>query len=283
MGGIRLVGVSKRFRRPQGNGDLIIFDRINLGVDDGKIVAIVGPSGCGKTTLLNLIALLEPADGGEVLIQGTPRLPSDVGTVSMGYLFQRDALLPWRTALGNALLGLECQGKEDTSSRELVTTYFERFGLRGFEEAWPETLSGGQRQRVALIQNLLPDPDILLLDEPFGSLDYQTKLVLEDELLGVIRPPEGSGRRKTVVFVTHDIEEAVVLADRVVVLGPPPNGVILDVDVPLADSLREPVAARQSEVMRRLFALIWEQLRIPEDKQSRVRQSPGRISVGSAG
>ena len=256
---IGLRGVRKRFARPGGR-DLTIFDNLDLNVGRGEILAIVGPSGGGKTTLLNILALLEPIDSGEICVSGESRSVQDSGRLSMGYLFQRDALLPWRTAMGNSLLGLECRGVLSSRSRLRARKYFDRFGLSGFEEAWPSTMSGGQRQRVALIQNLLFDPDILLLDEPFGSVDYQTKLLLEEELLGVIRPAEGRDG-KTVVFVTHDIEEAIVLADRVLVLGFPGEGIVFEGCVPLQREERSPIEARQSEVMKELFREIWAILR----------------------
>jgi NitT/TauT family transport system ATP-binding protein len=280
---IVLERVGKRFARARGAGQLEILRDFNLRVEAGETLAIIGASGCGKSTLLNILALLEPADEGDVLIGGRRCTPVDAGTVSMGYLFQRDALLPWRTAIGNALLGMECRGLEGNDVNERASEYFTRFGLEGFEHAWPHTLSGGQRQRVALIQNLLPDPDILLLDEPFGSLDYQTKLTLEEELLSVIRSRDtatiaGAVRRKTVVFVTHDIEEAVTLGDRVMVLGQPPTGILLDLRVELADEQRLPVAARQSDVMKKLFGQIWGILRGPESPSSQLRTPFSRSS-----
>lgn len=258
----------KAFPRAAGGDKLIVFQDLNLVIEPGKTLAIVGPSGCGKTTLLNMIGLLEQHDAGMMLFDGRPKTVQNAGTLSMGYLFQRDALLPWRTALGNALLGLTCRGKISEDAKKLVASYFGRFGLRGFENAWPQTLSGGQRQRVALIQNLLLNPDVLLLDEPFGSLDYQTKLILEEELLSVTRSENGNGRRKTVVLVTHDIEQAIVMADRVIVLGLPPLGIIFDEQVCYAEKVRNPVTARQSDVMRRLFGKIWSKLQPEADRDS---------------
>jgi NitT/TauT family transport system ATP-binding protein len=280
MKGIDLQRVSKHFIRAHGLGRITIFQELTLHIEAGKTLAVVGPSGCGKSTLLNIIALLEPIQDGEVLIHGRHVNRADAGTLSMGYLFQRDALLPWRTAMDNALLGVECQRRITNDVGRRAANYFARFGLRGFEHAWPETLSGGQRQRVALIQNLLVDPDILLLDEPFGHLDYQTKLRLEEELLGVIRPeggdvPEEQLQRKTVIFVTHDIEEAITLGDRVVVLGAPPSGIMLDLPITLDNAMRTPIAARQSDVMKSLFGKIWGMLRDTEHAGSDERRGPG--------
>jgi NitT/TauT family transport system ATP-binding protein len=253
---------------------LVVFSDFSLTVPAGQVVSVVGPSGCGKTTLLNLLALLEPADQGEVLIGGRQFRAADVGTPPLGYLFQRDALLPWRTAWQNALLGAECRGLLSEDVEGNAREFFERFGLTGFEHAWPRTLSGGQRQRVALIQNLLISPDILLLDEPLGSLDFQMELVLEEELLGVLRPSDGRapGERKTVVLVTHDISEAITFADRVLVLGSPPTGILLDLEVCLDEAERTPVIARQSEKMKSLFALIWQNLEKPAHARAAGRE-----------
>ncbi len=271
---IDLQGIRKVFPRANGGSPLVVFNKLSLEVGAGEVVGVVGPSGCGKSTLLNLVALLEPPDDGAVVMGGRALTLAEVGSLSMGYLFQRDALLPWRSAWRNALLGVECRGGLRSGVEERTAWYFKQFGLAGFEHAMPHTLSGGQRQRVALIQNLLVDPDVLLLDEPFGNLDYQTKLTLEEELNGIIRPAAaGKGETipaKTVLFVTHDIEEAIVLADRVVVLGPPPAGILADIRVPIPPAMRSPVAARQSEVARRLFSEIWALLKTP---QTGTRQS----------
>jgi NitT/TauT family transport system ATP-binding protein len=265
MGGIEIRNVTKTFPSSEGNGRLCVFREFSLAIPDGEILAIVGPSGCGKTTLLNMLALLEPLDFGLVRLDDRVLVPSDLGRLSLGYLFQRDALLPWRTAWENALLGLECRGRVTEKAKEIAGEYFRRFGLESVRNAWPSTLSGGQRQRVALIQSLLVEPDILLLDEPFGGVDFQTKLMLEAELLSVVRPASGNFRRKAVVFVTHDIEEAITLADRVIVFGMPPVRILLDRPVELPDEFREPVKARQSEVMSDLFGRIWAALQSGEE------------------
>lgn len=274
MGGFEIRNVTKTFPGSGDNGPLCVFREFNLAIPDGEILAIVGPSGCGKTTLLNMMALLERPDYGQVRLDDRVLSSADVGDLSLGYLFQRDALLPWRTAWKNALLGLECQGRVTETAKETAAEYFQRFGLEPFRDAWPFTLSGGQRQRVALIQSLLVEPDILLLDEPFGGIDFQTKLMLEAELLSVVRPSAGMPRRKAVVFVTHDIEEAITLADRVVVFGMPPVRVLLDRRVELPDECRDPIAARQSDVMSDLFSRIWAALQSGEE----VDPESGRLS-----
>lgn len=278
MDGIELRNVTKTFPRAHGGGTLTVFKDFNLDIDRGEIVAIVGASGCGKTTLLNVIALLEACDWGDVWIDGKRQSTRDAGKLPVGYLFQRDALLPWKTAWKNALLGLECRRKLSKHAEQIAEEYFERFGLKGFEHAWPHTLSGGQRQRVALVQSLLVNPDYLLLDEPFGSLDYQTKLDMEELLLDVIRPDDDREHRRTVIIVTHDIEEAIVLADRVIVIGSEhssennqPSQVILERPIELPDELRNPVSGRQSDEMKEYFPLIWESLRagVPVDPETK--------------
>jgi NitT/TauT family transport system ATP-binding protein len=258
MPSIDLRGVTKTFPRPDGRSKLPVFTHFSLHVPNGQVLAVIGPSGIGKTTLLNLLALVEPVDAGEVCFDGRPHTTADVGRVPTGYLFQRDALLPWRTALQNAVLGLECRRAVGPADLQRAKDHFRRYGLEGVEGAWPATLSGGQRQRVALIQNLLPEPDVLLLDEPFGALDFQTKLGLEGELLASLRAVD---RRPTTVLVTHDIPQGILLADRLVVVGPPPDGLVLDLLIDLPAAERDPVAGRQSARADELFARVWAELR----------------------
>lgn len=260
MPALELRRIDKAFPNPlRGHPPVAVLRDFSLTVPDGQVLAVLGPSGIGKSTLLNLLALVEPPDAGEILFDGIPHGPADVGRRSVGYLFQRDALLPWRTALQNAVLAIECRGPVGPEQQARAEDYFRRFGLQGCERAWPHTLSGGQRQRVALIQNILADPELLLLDEPFGGLDFQTKMALEDELRRYLR---GDGaKRRTVVLVTHDIPEGVIAADRVVVIGRSTVGILLDTPVHLSASERDPVAGRQSPAVATLFASIWAALR----------------------
>ena len=180
-------------------------------------MAVVGPSGCGKSTLLELIAGLQQPD------EGTVR------AAEASYMPQRDLLLPWRTALANAALALECQGVPRSEARRRAEPLFERFGLAEFEDARPAELSGGMRQRVAFLRTLLPGRQVLLLDEPFGSLDSITRASMQRWLADAL-----SQEPRTVVLVTHDVDEAVFLADRVVVLSPRPGRVVADIEVDLA-------------------------------------------------
>ena len=194
-------------------------ERASLVVADGEFVAIVGPTGCGKSTLLNVAAgLLAPA-AGMVTIDGTPLTGRNA---KAGYLFQSDALFPWKTALENVAIGIEVAGTATAPARERATQWLARVGLSGFAARYPHMLSGGQRKRVALAQVLIRDPKILLMDEPFGPLDAQTREIMGNLLLEL-----WSAQRKAVLFVTHDLEEAIALADRVVVMSAGPAARII--------------------------------------------------------
>jgi len=186
-----------------------------LRVAVGEFVSVVGPTGCGKSTLLNVAAgLLQPSEGG-VKVAGTPL--SGVNRRA-GYMFQQDALMPWRSALDNVVAGLEFRGVARTEAIERGREWIKRVGLGGFEDRYPHQLSGGMRKRVALAQILILNPEILLMDEPFSALDIQTRQLMENELLDL-----WSADRKSVVFITHDLEEAIALSDRVVVLSAGPE------------------------------------------------------------
>jgi NitT/TauT family transport system ATP-binding protein len=215
----------------------------------------VGPSGCGKSTLLGLIAGLTPVQDGRVLVNGAAVTgPSR----EVGVLLQRDHLFEWRTVLKNVEFGLEIQGRAGADSRGRAHQLLASYGLAGFEQHYPDQLSGGMRQRVALIRTLATDPDVLLLDEPFGALDYQTKLVLEREVHGIIR-----ANGKTALLVTHDIEEAVSMSDRVVVLTGRPASVkqVYDIALTLPPE-RTPLAARNAPEFRTYCNAIWDSLDI---------------------
>jgi NitT/TauT family transport system ATP-binding protein len=202
--------VTRRF------GDLVALERLSLSVRDGEIVALVGPSGCGKSTLLELLAGLQRPDGGSVAAQPAAYMP------------QRDILMPWRSALANAALALECAGVRPREARRQARPLFERFGLAGFEDARPYELSGGMRQRVALARTFLIGRPLLLLDEPFASLDAITRGSLQEWLGDALRADP-----RTVVLVTHDVQEAIYLADRVAVLSPRPGRIVAEIPVAL--------------------------------------------------
>lgn len=229
---LSLRKIRKSFPSKSGHAD--VLGGLSFDINEKDFVSIIGPSGCGKTTVFNIIAgLLEP-DEGSIVYRGE-EVPDLRGKV--GYMLQKDLLLPWRTVLQNVMLGPEMQRLDPAEAKDTAMEYINTYGLAGFENAYPRTLSGGMRQRVALIRTLINDPDIILLDEPFSALDYQTRLYLEGVLMEAVET-----FNKTVVLVTHDIDEAVALSKRVVVLGGRPSRVktVYDIDI----SARTPIAAR---------------------------------------
>ena len=216
---LTLDGLTKAY------GDLPVLDDVSFAVGHGEFVAVVGPSGCGKSTLFDVVAGLEPPDGGRVLVDGADVTGS---TDAFAYMPQQDLLFPWRTVLDNTTLGLEVAGMRRREARERARPLFVEFGLAGFEGARPGELSGGMRQRAALLRTVVQERPVLLLDEPFGALDALTRADMQLWLSGVRARFDW-----TVVLVTHDIREAVFLADRVVVLGPRPTSVRREVTVDL--------------------------------------------------
>jgi ABC-type nitrate/sulfonate/bicarbonate transport system ATPase subunit len=214
-GEIHLAGVSRAFERRDGSPVAAIAD-VSLDVARGETVAVVGPSGCGKTTLLELVCGLQAPDTGTVIATPAVLMP------------QRDLLLPWLSAIDNAALALRIGGASRAEARERAHPLFARFGLDGFERARPHELSGGMRQRVAFLRTLLSGKPVLCLDEPFGALDALTRREMQEWLAGALER-----EARTVLLVTHDVEEAALLADRIVVLSPRPGRVVAEVPVPL--------------------------------------------------
>jgi ABC-type nitrate/sulfonate/bicarbonate transport system ATPase subunit len=207
------------------NGVFEALSPIDLSIQPGRFISLIGPSGCGKSTLFNVVAGLMAPTSGRVFIDGEDATGT-IGRVS--YMLQKDLLLPWRTVLDNVLLGLEIRGISIRDARERVLPYLRRYGLGGFEYQYPNALSGGMRQRAALMRTLLLDCDLVLLDEPFGALDAQTKLSMQEWLLTL-----WADVGKTIVFVTHDVEEAIYLSDEVYVMGTRPGRIIEHIQVAL--------------------------------------------------
>jgi ABC-type nitrate/sulfonate/bicarbonate transport system ATPase subunit len=243
--------VTKAFRTPSGT-PLRVLDGVTLRAGSGEFVALVGPSGSGKSTLLSIIAGLDAPTSGEVALAGDPRAPR-LGRV--GYMPQKDLLLPWRTALDNAIAGLQARGVPMPQARQAARALFARFGLAGFERSYPHALSGGMRQRVAFARAVLAAGHLLLLDEPFGALDALTRTSMQRWLLDIWTSLE-----KTCLLVTHDVDEALLLADRVVLLSARPGRVRLERAVPLErprrlEQLARPeVAALKAELLAALMA-----------------------------
>lgn len=201
-------------------GEFVAVDEVNLTVADGEFLAIVGPTGCGKSTILNAVAgLLKPARG-TVTIDGAP--VKGVGG-DIGYLFQQDALLPWKTSIENVELGLMFRGVGKAERHEKAKAWLAKVGLKGFEDRYPHQLSGGQRKRVQMAQALITGPKVILMDEPFSALDIHTRHLMQNELLRLWQE-----ERRAVIMITHDLEEAIALGDRVVVLAAGPRSRVID-------------------------------------------------------
>ena len=243
--------VTKRYASGRGQS-LLALDSVSLRVFPGEFVALVGPSGCGKSTLLSIIAGLEDATSGAVALHGDPDAPR-LGQV--GFMPQRDLLLPWRDALGNATMGLRVQGVSRSAAEARARALFADFGLSGFEHAYPTALSGGMRQRVAFARTALVTRDLMLLDEPFGALDALTRAALQ-RWLGQTLARLGT----TCLLVTHDVDEALTLADRIYALTARPGRVHMERRVPLprprthGDLTHPEMAALKAELLDTLLA-----------------------------
>lgn len=243
--------VAKSYELEGGRVVPVIGD-LSLTLREGEIVSIVGPSGCGKTTLLNTLCGLLTPDAGRIRwhgreVAGQPQ--------NVGYMLQKDLLLPWRTALGNTMLGLEIRGVSAAEAEDRCRALLDQLGLHGFADHYPATLSGGMRQRVALARTLVNEPDVLLLDEPFAALDFQSKLLIENDTVGLVR----QGRR-SLLLITHDIEEAVSLADRVIVLSKRPTQIKAVYDIALGSERRDVISVRQTPGFSDYVRSIWADL-----------------------
>ena len=229
----------------------VLFD-VSLHIRQGEFVSLVGPSGCGKTTLLNLAAGLVAQTGkGSLYVAGASPLQGDP---QVGYMLARDSLLPWKTALGNAMFGMQVRGVPRAEAEERARAMLQEVGLAGFEDAYPKALSHGMRQRVALARTFAMGSSLLLMDEPFGALDAQTKLQLEDLLLRLCQQ-----HKQSVLFVTHDLSEAVAVSDRVVVMTSRPGRIVADIpiDLPRPRSIRE---LQKDPHFHELYAQLWSHL-----------------------
>ncbi len=249
---IELSDVTKRFVTPSGGVFTALRD-VNLVVEPGQFCAIVGPTGCGKSTTLSLISGLDRPSAGTVRVGG--RQVDGIAS-GMSFMFQADALLPWKTVLGNVAMGPQFRGVSKKDAHAGARDWLRRVGLSGFEDHHPHQLSGGMRKRVSLAAALINEPSILLMDEPFGALDVQTKAIMSNELLGLWEQT-----RPSVVFITHDLEEAVALADKVLVMTVGPGTIkgVFDIDLP-----RPRGAVQEIRFEPRFVELhhhIWESLR----------------------
>ena len=244
---VALKRAGKRF------SEYIAVQEISIDVAAGRFVSIVGPSGCGKSTVLNMIAGLLAPTTGVVEVFGQPL---DGINRRASYMFQQDALLPWKSVLDNVQLGLELRGRPRPEALEEAATWIERVGLKGFGDRYPYQLSGGMRKRIAMAQAWIVQPDLLLMDEPFGALDVHTRLRMESEILGL-----WTESKPTVVFVTHDLEEAISLADEVFVLSAGPGSQLVGRYVVDLERPRALIDIKLQPRFHELYESIWRDLR----------------------
>lgn len=226
--------------------EMLAIEDISLDIKENSITAIVGPSGCGKSTLLNIIGNLDNKTNGEIVFKDNKN--------KIGYMFQTDCLFPWLTILDNCLIGLKIQKKLSVENISYVKDLLKNYGLGEFINSYPSSLSGGMRQRVALIRTLATKPDILLLDEPFSALDYQSRLSVCDDVYKIIKK-----EKKTTIIITHDVSEAVVMADTVVVLTKRPAKVKKVIDIKLTDA-KSPITNRTCPEFNDYYKMIWESI-----------------------
>ncbi|MBQ7831704.1 MAG: ABC transporter ATP-binding protein [Clostridia bacterium] len=238
---LRFENVSMHYHSKQG--ETVALENVNFSVAEGEFVAIIGPSGCGKTTLLSLAAGLLTPTSGRVISSG----------VSFGYMLQKDELFPWRTIEKNIFLPLEIKRSDTPEQRARALSLAEKYGLKQFLKSYPSALSGGMRQRAALIRTLSVDPDVLLLDEPFSALDYQTRLSVCDDVYRIIR-----SEKKTALLITHDISEAISVADRIFVLSHRPAQVVAEHTLAFEET--EPLKRRENQKFSYWFEILWKEL-----------------------
>jgi NitT/TauT family transport system ATP-binding protein len=247
---LEISHLSKGFQRGSSNA-IPVLDDLSLAIADLEFVAIVGPSGCGKSTFLRIVDGLIPPDSGSIRLNG--RLVNGPGH-GRGMVFQSFDLFPWRTAIGNVEFGLEMKNLPGAERRARARHWIELVGLQGFENSYPHQLSGGMQQRVGIARALAIEPEVLLMDEPFGALDVQTRDLLQDELLAIWQ-----SERKTVLFVTHSIEEAIYLADRVLIFSPRPARIERVLEIPFGRPRREDMKSDPTFV--ELRREIWQSLK----------------------
>ncbi len=266
--GVELRGATKRFVTPDGGAFTALHD-FNLTIEPGEFCAVVGPTGCGKSTTLTLVSGLERPSAGSVSVAGEPVNGITKGT---SFMFQADALMPWKTVVANVMMGPLFHGVPKQQARARATDWLRRVGLAGFEDHRPHQLSGGMRKRVALAGALINEPSILLMDEPFGALDVQTRAIMSNELLTL-----WDQNRPSVLFVTHDLEEAIALADKVVVVTASPGTVkaVYDIDLPRPRGAVQEI--RFGDRFQELHHQIWGALREEVERAyARTAAVPGQ-------
>ncbi len=240
---LTIKNLSKIYHTKQGETKAI--DNFSLNINNGDFIAIVGPSGCGKSTILNILANLDNKSDGEIIFNND---------IKMGYMLQQDALFNWKTVLDNCLLGLEINKNLTKKNKQYVLDLLNNYGLKDFINSYPNNLSGGMRQRVALIRTLATKPDLLLIDEPFSALDYQTRLAVSDDVYNIIKQ-----ENKTAIMVTHDIAEAISMADKIVILSKRPSKIKKIIDIKLSNK-SNPINNRKAKEFSYYYDLIWKEI-----------------------
>ena len=251
---LEVKNVSKKYQAKQG--EVLAIENINFRVKKGEFISIIGPSGCGKSTLLSIISGLEEKTTGEIYVEGEK---IEGLSDKIGYMLQKDCLLDWRTIFSNSILGLEIKGILDDENKKYVEDLLKKYSLHEFKDKYPSELSGGMRQRAALIRTLATRPKILLLDEAFSALDYQTRIMVTNDIYGILRK-----ENITTVMVTHDISEAISMSDKVIVLTKRP-GTIKDIHkIEFDIENRNPINCRESPKFSQYFNTLWKELREDE-------------------
>ena len=249
---LEVKNINKKYQSKEG--EILALKDVSFDVNDGEFISIIGPSGCGKSTLLSIIAGLESKSSGSISLNGKEMEGS---SPSIGYMLQRDCLLEWRSILSNAMFGLEIKGKTSNSDKEYVERLLKKYSLYEFKDKYPSELSGGMRQRAALIRTLAIKPKILLLDEAFSALDYQTRIMVTNDIYSILRK-----EHITAIIVTHDISEAISMSDRVLVLSERP-GTVKDIhNIDFKIDGRNPINCRESPKFSTYFNTLWKELKV---------------------
>lgn len=240
---LKIKDLSKNYHTKKD--ETLAVDNFSFDLKNGEFVAIVGPSGCGKSTILNILAGLDTKSSGEIILSDNTK---------MGYMLQQDALFNWKNVLENCLLGLEINKTLTKENKDYVLDLLNTYGLKDFINSYPNTLSGGMRQRVALIRTLATKPDLLLMDEPYSALDYQTRLSVSDDVYQIIKK-----EKKSAIMVTHDIAEAISMADKIIVLSKRPSKIKKVIDIKLTDK-STPINNRKAKEFSYYYDLIWKEI-----------------------
>ena len=245
---IELIDISKSFNSPKEK--IEVFKNLNLSIGSGEFVSIIGPNGCGKTTLFNIIIGLDENYKGNVKLDHIKDRRTEIA-----YMMQKDLLLPWKSVYKNIIVGLDIQGKVNSYTKGYVLQYLRRFGISNLISSYPSKLSGGERQKVALIRTLMLDSEIMLMDEPFSAIDYNTRLELQTQIYSLAKE-----KKKTVIIITHDIDEAITVSDRVIIFSNKPMGVYKDLKITFDFEKRSAFNVKQDPKFASYFSEIWQSL-----------------------